>query len=578
MTRSKEEILLKAAQKALQDFTVFCETCFYIKRKDGTVGLLELNSSQKKLVDAIEKQTRAGKPVRVVILKARQLGMSTCIAAYLLWRSLRGDAVLNEMQLAHDKDSARYLLSIISFAVEMLPEWFKVACSVSTRYFTKFEIAFEHTNSSIQINSAEAPQPGRGRTLHVVHLSEAAFYPDASSLTKALFAAIPKQSPNTAVLIESTGNGPSGFFYDTFTQAQKGLNDYVALFIPWYEHEEYQMPVPDGVEVVCPEELKDLGLTREQLYWRQYVIMNDFQGDEDRFKVEYPATPEEAFLAEAATLFPVAAVQKRIKEVEDIHFDVGYLTCGPVLGPGQVRFVPATNERLHIFKHPEPGRAYLIGADVGSGVVINRLGDASPADVIDVATGEQVAHLWMVAEPQEFGRNLILLGYYYNTALIAVETTEGHGLAVANFLRDNSYPVLYKRRQYDKISKDWVDKLGWSTNKKTKKLMIDCLRADFRNGEIIIYEKATLQEMLTFVKRSDQNDGMGALAGAKDDRVMSLAIASIVRRDTGDFLLVISGQNKHDKDKKEPPASPQNPRHFRQVIDPYAETELGAYL
>jgi len=185
----------------------------------------------------------------------------------------------------------------------------------------------------------------------------------------------------------------------------------------------------------------------------------------------------------------------------------------------------------------------VIGADVGSGVAVNKVGDYSSADVLDAETGEQVAHYHTHIEPDVFGQELFLLGNWYNGALLAVEV-ENHGLAVINVLRDLGYPMLYRRRVFDKINNDWVNKLGWSTNQKTKKFIIDGLRAAFRNGEVTVNHKGTLEEMLSFVRLSDKNDKMGAVPGAFDDQVISLAIAEQVRRE----MLVVLPKQPEEKE------------------------------
>jgi len=509
-------------RRALNDFEYFARRCVKIRRKDGTIGPFMLNNVQRKLLRVIENK----KPVRVIILKARQMGMSTFIEIYLLWRMLR-DGGVNALVLAHERDSAAYILDMTRFAVSHLPKWFVQLAGVDTEYFTKYEISFKHNTSRLMISSADSKEPGRSRTLHMCHFSEAGFYDNADVLMRAAFAAIP-DLPNTVVFIESTGNGPTGWFYDTFKRAQAGKNDYMAVFFPWYEHEEYRRPVPDGVEVECPPSLKKLYeegvIDKEQLYWRQWTIENKYGGDEFAFSVEFPATADEAFLQESANVFSPQAVQARLNEIEGAQPKIGYLEA---FGPG-VRFIEASRERLTVYKQPEPGRVYVIGADIGSGVVVNRDGDASSADVLDVLTGEQVAHLHEVVEPTVYARDLLLLGKYYNNALIAVEITGGHGLSTVNWLRDNGYTALYQRRIYDRVSRNFVNRLGWDTNRRTKAYLIDALRAAFYNGEVIINHPDTLKEMLTFIKDGNK---LEAAQGAHDDRVISLGIATVVRKD-----------------------------------------------
>lgn len=529
--KNRTDLYVQAAATAMQDFTYFAERCFYIRDKNTNVIPLKLNRVQRKFMEAVQEQVDAGKPVRIIVLKARQMGISTVIQAYILWRMLRANNV-NAIELAHKDEAARVILDINGFAIRHLPGWFRAVKRVKEKYFTKYEISFAEIGSSLTVSSAESREPGRSQTIHLAHLSEVAFYPDASKLVRPLLQAIPKTSV-TAVFMESTGNGPSGDFYSRFMRAwnaQKAgrYSAWKALFFPWYEHDEYRMKVPYGVQVVCPPELAHLGLSDEQLYWRQWVIENEFDSDDEAFRLEYPSTVEEAFIRKDANVFRPEAVMRRMNEIESVSYQDGFITRLTVDAPPQ--FVAQSGERLRVFKPPERGKTYVIGADTGSGIVVNREGDYSSADVLDSITGEQVAHLHMLAEPSSYAQDLYFLGTWYNNAFIAVEA-DGHGLAVLNWLRDHSYYNLYQRRVFDKISNQWVGKLGWSTTPRTKKFIIDNLRADFYNGSIIINNKETLQEMSTFVKLSDKSDVLGAVSGAHDDRVMSLAIANQIRRE-----------------------------------------------
>ena len=564
---------LQKTIKALSDFEYFARECVFIRTKSGKVANLVLNSTQRRLIEVFERQRRSGKPVLVVILKARQMGVSTLIESYILWRLLR-EGHKKGLVMAHKQDAARHILDITRFAIRNLPVWFVESLTLKPEYFTKYEVKFAHNGSALAISSAESVESGRSETLHFLHLSEAAFYENASELTKSLLEAVPKNA-EAAVFVESTGKEPSGYFYDLWTQAKKGLVDYEPLFFPWYEHEEYRMPVPEGYVVHVPESLKSLveagKITQEALMWREWVIQNDFLGDEGAFAQEYPSTDDEAFYKPDARLFPPEMIRARLQQLDsnDIKPLEGYL-----VDPGP-QFIEVSGERLHVYKKPEPGRSYVIGADVGSGVVIEREGDYSCADVIDVATGEQVAHLHMNAEPGIFAQELFRLGRWYNNALIAVEVTGGHGLSVVTALRDMGYYWLYRRQVYDKTAQQWVDKLGWNTTKATKKLIIDGLRADFRNGTIVINERATLQEMLTFVKLSSESDKMGAAAGAKDDRVMSLAIAAQVRKETVPAVASVGAPAEAQMTVPQEQPNPWRPR--RKPLTDWEHDELGMY-
>ncbi len=531
--------IAKAVELALDQFKFFCRQCVKIKNKDGLIVPLILNNAQETVVAEIIRQELAGGPVMIAVLKARQMGISTVLEVYIFWRGLRKGNV-GALGLAHEKqDAAPHIFAITRFAAKNLPEWFKTATGVDVDIDTKMRLTF--TNGfEFSVTSAESKSPGRSLTIQYAHLSEAAFYPDGQKLTAPLFAAMPK-TPEAVVLVESTGNGPQGWFFDLFNAALAGNNDYAAIFLPWYIHEEYRRRVPKGYRPYCPPELEQLRrqgvVDDEQLYWREKVIQNDYQGDEMLFRVEYPATIEQAWQQDAEHVFASQAIQARLNEAQNAAGETGSVIAVHIEEDDFTRsrseFSPGPAGPLTVYKFPEPGRLCVIGADVGSGAAAKD-GDPSCADVLDAGTGEQIAHLHLVAEPQIFALHLYALGVFYNLAMIAVETTGGHGLAVVNWLRDAGYYNLFRRRVMDRVNGGYATVLGWNTSKKTKEFLIDMLRADFTSGAIVVNHLPTLREMSTYIYAKSKLSGirrMMAQGQAKDDRVISLAVGNAARRD-----------------------------------------------
>lgn len=574
------QTIVEATQRALHDFEFFCANCFHIIDKEGNIRTLEFNNTQRRIWSVVKAQMRKKKPIRIVILKPRQIGVSTFFCAFDVWQMLR--RTVRCVLVAHKEEANKEVYGIVRFAVEHLPDWFKKALNIKIDISSE-GVAFSHTFSEMNIYTAGGKEIGRAGTKQILHLTEVAFYPDPEAVTGSLFASFP-ETPGTVVIQESTGNGPVGYFHDLYNAAKNGKNAYTPIFIPWYEHEEYQMEVPDGVQVVVPDNLRKLyergKITKEQLYWRQYTIANKYNGNEDLFRREFPSCEDEAWFQNAPTFFPFTLVSKRIREVENIPYDQGDITQ---LGSAP-EFVPLANGDLRIYKYPQSGRAYVIGADASSGISTSTSEpDQSAADVLDAETGEQVAHISTIIEPVEFGRKLYLLGLYYNTALIAVEVNDGHGMTVMNYLRDMGYTMLYMRRVYDQVNKQWVNKLGWSTTSKTRPLMLDRLKSAFMTGTIIINDSRTLSEMLAFVR--NEKGKFVAAKGAHDDAVLSLAIANIAREEYKSMLLVDSSGASLQERKVNPVADVvaaeqdffHNVRKRHLYPNKWVHPELGVY-
>lgn len=188
-----------------------------------------------------------------------------------------------------------------------------------------------------------------------------------------------------------------------------------------------------------------------------------------------------------------------------------------------MNFIEFDEGPLRVWEAPT-GSAYCIGADVAEGL---EHGDFSSAHVINCHTG-LVSAVWHGKNaPDEFGHALSFLGSWYNRALVAVEANN-HGLTTITTMRtQDHYPNLYRRRTVDKITNRQTNQLGWYTSRTSKPLMIDELGIAMREGELTIYDEATINELKGFVL----DPAKGQMHGSPfDDRVISLAIANQMRK------------------------------------------------
>lgn len=185
------------------------------------------------------------------------------------------------------------------------------------------------------------------------------------------------------------------------------------------------------------------------------------------------------------------------------------------------RLAEDRNGELKVYKMPEQGHPYVIGADTaGEG------SDFFVAQVLDNSTGEQVAVYRTKTDEGVFARELYALGMIYNTALIGVETN--FGTHPVKELERLSYPKQYLRQREDTIANKTVLSLGFQTNKLTRFAAIADLKDVVREAVHLINDETTIHEMLTFVK-NEKTGRAEAEAGAHDDCVMALAIAHAIR-------------------------------------------------
>jgi hypothetical protein len=187
--------------------------------------------------------------------------------------------------------------------------------------------------------------------------------------------------------------------------------------------------------------------------------------------------------------------------------------------------------RVTIFKLPEEGRRYIIGADPSEGVLG---GDPCAAGVLDFESGEQVAKVHGYIRPSDFAAVLARLGKAYNWATLAPEANN-HGQSVLDCLRlIERYPTsrIYHHVEVDKDSRKRLKKIGWLTNTKTRPLMLDALEVALRDGSLVVNDAAFLGECRTFNLQETTKDSFmyRADAGCHDDLVFAWGIAVYVRQ------------------------------------------------
>lgn len=489
-----------------EDFEFYAKHALRIRTKEGEIKPLVLNKAQKQLLKVIEEQRKRTGKVRVIICKGRQQGLSTMIGAWMYWWTSQHKAT-KAIVMTHQAESTKALFDMTRRYHEHCPDILKP----KTKYSSRKEIVFDKLDSSYMVATAGGEGVGRGETIQIAHLSEAAFYPPATARDNinGLLQAIPN-TPGSAVFIESTANGVSGPYYDIWRNAVEGKNEFEPVFIEWFIQDEYREPVSKEFEKT-PDELdivEQYGLDDEQLMFRRRKIATNGL---DLTNQEYPCCAEDAFLTSGRPVFNLEKCQESLQKAPDIL---------ERLALENDEWNEHPRGELLVYRKHDPGEQYTIGADVAMGV---RNGDYSVAQVLD-SKRRLVATYRAHTHPDYYATILYHLGMMYNTALIGVERNN-HGILTCTRLgKDMAYPNFFTEVSVDKLTEKETITLGFSTNVKTKPLIIDELRAAQRDGTIEINDKTTLREMMTYVV--DENGAMGAEAGCTDDCVMSLAIAN----------------------------------------------------
>ncbi len=524
MTTNKQKLEalreLQKRQKLTQyqtNFELFAKEQIKILPKDSSQGFkyFEFNEAQTIVNGKIEEQLRETGRVRAIILKARQMGLSTYTTARVFWKSYF-NAYNKSVVMAHDAATSDALFSMSRNTISNMDPMFRPAFKKSNAK----EIMFEHNDSGYRLYTAGAPEAGRGTTPTIAHLSEVAFWTHDEKILAGLFQGI-SQAKGTEVILESTANGVGNAFHRLWKGAVAGENEYIAIFVPWFLMPEYRREILKGtVFERTPEEevlVTRFNLDNEQLYWRRLKIA---EGGLDKFKQEYPATPEEAFIVSGANVFNIeklsALVPQPILKQMDFSFESMMMEEKP-------------RGSIEIFKFPTFEDAFVVGADVSLGVGK----DYSTAVVMNNKREVCAVYRNNTIDPSQFGDLLFYLGRYYNNALLAVESNS-MGIATLNRLTQMGYVNMYYQTKMANVSKEEGTRIGWRTTSASKPAIIGFLKNAIEQEDIWIPSRVIIGELMNYV--ADDSGKTNAIVGHNDDTVIALAIALEVVRTHGDKL------------------------------------------
>jgi len=437
-------------------------------------------------------------PVRHVTIKTRQVGLSTFWLLYWLDDTMLFPGTVSGI-LAHKDESIAHLRSILTIAISNFGK------RMALKEDNQRRISFDNDSSillSLEIRSTP---------LTNLHISEWCYCDNAR-----IWATVGATSKWTNISGESTGNGIGNDGYLTYMDAKEGKGGYKSRFIPWFEHEEYTLPM-NGMPYLLPDKReRDWNLTQEQIHFRRQM----HERLKAAFFVEYPETEEDAFAQSGANVFNGKKIVVLAREARGLE--------GPV----------EQTDKYKIWELPQKGHVYVMGSDVSEGLGEGADVDYSAFKILCVTCRREAMAYKCRIGIDAYYRDIATFGFRYNTCLVGVERNN-HGHAVILGLREISkYPNLFiedekRTRIIQSLKKEKPKpKYGWHTTTITKPLMIDQLKIAIEGDseedentfqpEYTIYDTEFLNECLTF-----QKDGvkLGAISGKHDDTVIASAIA-----------------------------------------------------
>ena len=570
------EEFIRIRQK--HDYPFWAAMFAYIKRKGGgTDVLFRLNRPQRKLIKRLEKMRKAGKPIRLILLKARQWGGSTAIQIYMAWLQLVHEVGLNSLIIAHqgtgsDEIKDMFDRMIKSYPVEMLHELGDayapnepkmVGVGKSGNIFR-----VPQRNCKIKIGTAERPNSCRGGDYNLVHLSEVALWKETDGkkpedIVRSACSGILLR-PYTMIVYESTPNGVGNFFHKEYLAAKKGLSQFEAMFVAWFEIEQYELPFENEAEKYefakklfanrRNEEIKsdreepgtylwrlwEKGATLEAIHW--YVSERSKYTNHGDMASEYPSDDIEAFTYSGRKVFSSEDVEqfrpacRAPRWIGEIY---GSADEGEKAIEG-LRFKKEADGRLFMWHDVERSDIeevtdrYLVVVDVCKGHTKNAdFADILVIDRLFMMDGEPpvVAAEWHGhIDMDKLAWKSTQVAAYYNNALLVIESntletnnTKGEAEYILTLIHDVYGRQLYARKQSaEDIRQGLPKKYGYHTNQLTKKVVIYNLKVVIRERLYIEREEACLNEYLTYVE--SENNVFEAMEGYHDDRLMTRAI------------------------------------------------------
>lgn len=466
-----------------------------------------LREQQKRIMHRCKEHMEKGNRLYVIFLKARRVGIST-------WASA--------IQLAHCAARSDAHAAIIAQTLETSKELFNQATGfisdlrpINPLIEVKNKtLIYPHQgalSSDLRHYTAATVHGTRGLTFSSIHMTEAAFYPFDGAYTAILNTL--SSDPDNICLIETTANGmegPGEAYYEYWQAAEAGDSEFLSIFLPWWEDPAYvrdpaeaeDAPASDYEKWLMNDVMdtstgKKAVIGKDRIAWFRMTMQDKCEGNIDRWRAEFPATPEEAFIATGSPAFSQEESQFAIASRSDpIHY--GDLEIDPITK--KPSFIPRSQpneEALLIWEFPQPHAHYFFGVDTARGEMNKTPGDFAAIVGWNAETGMMCARYAARVSPETLAGIANLIGRFYNDACLNVEINN-LGYVVMRDLRDRHYyPTQYRwKGRDDKYDGKSATALGFETTDRYRKMMFNIFRTSLYRKEVTPRDKTFINQML----------------------------------------------------------------------------------
>ena len=495
-----------------------------VDKKSKLVSLIH-NKAQLKVHNAMALQMKYNLPIMLIILKARQEGISTKIEADIFER-------INRRQNAHgcivsmDKISTEKVFRMCETFQHEMP----IELKRPTDRSSSKEIRYKPPHrSSMLCQTAGTKVLGRGGTTQYVHGTEVAFWKNAAAQLLGLLQEVPDES-DTMVVLESTANGDSGAFRDEYWAAVRRLRKlykkdgsidptilrgYLPIFLSVQDFEEYQTPLPKGYKSVpnmTPEMEEyateglamNVPLSPQQIYFALLKTQNKCGGDISRYKAEYPRTAREAFQSTGRMVFRPIDLDIMEQSCRPPEATIEFYEEEGEEGKVKVRHVNRRINCWSVWKWPQSNHSYCCFGDVAEGILSDPNDaksdpDRSVAAILDRNDLDVPITYYGRPDTIDFADQMILAAKFYNYAWASPEMNS-IGQSVLDAFKRADYPFIYNREYKEEtVQREDSKKLGWKTTTLTRKPMIADLQTVTREHSLQVFDIRFIDEMRVFI-------------------------------------------------------------------------------
>ena len=494
------------------------------------------NIAQLRVWNTMRLQIKAHLPIMIIILKARQEGISTYIEAKIFENINRQKNRYACVVSADEKSTTKVFRMCERYQEEM-----PLAIKRPTDRTNAREIRYSMPwRSGILCQTAGTKVLGRGGTTQDVHATEVAFWGNAKNQMLGLMQEVP-ETPDTMVVWESTANGDSGAFHDEYWSAVSRLRSdptdyagYLPVFLSWQTFPEYKKSLPAEWkgELRLNPDVRDyfrerialgLSFSPEQMYFAALKIQNKCGGDIELFKQEYPSTAREAFQSSGRMVFKTTALDLMERRCKPPIANVEFYMDGRDV---RYRDVNRSANCWSIWRWPEIGHEYIEFGDVAEGIPCDSTDeksdlDRSVAGILDRRKFDLPAVYYGRPDTIEYGDQMLMAAKYFNYAWASPEMNS-IGQSVLDTFKRDGYEYIYSREgKEETVARELTDKLGWKTTIATRKPMIADLQTCINAGMVTVYDIRVIDELRVFIWNSQGKPE--AKRGEHDDCTIMLA-------------------------------------------------------